>query len=457
MTRPHADRLPRGSLVVALWLACALPCAGEDQPQTAARLDALLTAYFTEPDRDERARTSARITELADGDVERVAEAVGRLQLWSDQPPGLSQLEVNTGQDRVLPVDVLVPQGYDATKRYPLILGLHGARGRGRNVIGYLQVLLGDRLDEYLVAGPTGYKCPTMLGAMEDADEPLAVLAELRRRYHVDTSRVYALGYSMGGHGAFGLATLYGDQFAAAIPSAGTLIVPYPQARAIMLSNLINTPVFVCWGSEDKFDDRGKAAFGGGIAGVNREVLAIADELDIPLRGRILRGVGHSDLMPPLDLVLPYLEMCRDSAPSRVSHWFRYPVQGRSSWLRQSKFAGKPWQGTELTIATRPGQDFDKYATDTIKRKLAYIGGHIEGQQIEVKTRRTAETHVLLNDRLIDLDQPIVLKLNGKVRYQGKVERKITTLLAEAYADWDFQRLYSVRLVAGRRSMARQD
>ena len=457
MVCSNAERLPRGGLVVALWLACVLPCAGEDQQETAAELDTLLTAYFTEPDQDERAGTAARITELADGDVELVGQAVGKLQLWSDQPPGLSRLEVNTGEDRVLPVDVLVPQGYDATKRYPLILGLHGARGRGRHVIGYLQVLLGDRLDDYIVAAPTGYKAPTLRAALEDADEPLSVLAAVRRRYHVDSSRVYALGYSMGGHGAFGLATLYGDQFAAAIPLAGTLIVYYPQGRAIMLSNLINTPVFACWGSEDKFDDRGKAAYGGGVAGVNRALLGIADELDVPLRGRVLRGVGHSDVRPPLELVMSYLEMQRDPTPGRVSHWFRYPVQGRSSWLRQSKFAGKPWQGTELTIVTRLGQDFDKYVTDTIKRKLAYIGGHIEGQHIEVKTRRTAETHILLNDSLINLDQAIVLKLNGKVRYQGRVERKIATLLEEAYAEWDFQRLYSVRLVAGRRSMARQD
>ncbi len=433
------------------------PGLAEDQPAEPLELTRLLRAYFAEPEARQRDQLAAQVTELVAGNVTPVADALGKLQLWPEHQGGATRLDVEVRPSKSLTVEVLLPQDYDAQRRYPLILALHGARGQGTHMIGYLRQLLGERGNEFIVAAPTGYTPPTMLVPEEDAGQVLEVLAAVRRQFHIDTNRVYAVGYSMGGHCTFGLATLYGDQFAAAIPLAGTLIVPYHQARAIMLTNLVNTPVFACWGAEDKFDDNGQPAPGDGVAGVNRAVAVLAREAGVPFRGEQLPGVGHRDVVPPVDVVMSYLETTRNPAPRRVNHWFRYPVQGHSAWLRQVKFAGQPWAGEQLSIVTRLGEDYDQYVTDTLKKKLAFLGGTIDGQTIDVHTRRTAETSVLLNDGLIDLDQPIVLKLNGKIRYEGRVERRIATMLGTAYDDWDFQRLYTVRLVVRRNSLARQD
>ena len=46
--------------------------------------------------------------------------------------------------------------------------------------------------------------------------------------------------------------------------------------------------------------------------------------------------------------------------------------------------------------------------------------------------------------------------VNGKKRYEDTVQSKISTMLELARQDWDFQRLYSVRLVLRKRSLAKQ-
>jgi pimeloyl-ACP methyl ester carboxylesterase len=441
-------------LSVCTW---AVPAAAQDTTAPPDELDRLVTAYFTEPNKRQRAGIAAKIGRLVDDDVQQVIDAVGRVQLWPAHRAGTTRFELRTGHDRITPVEVRLPEEYDATKRYPLIVALHGKQARGRDALAYVRRILGDRAEDFIIAGPTNYRGTWFTDGPSEAGDPPALLLELRKRFHLDTERVYAVGISMGGHAAFTLATMYADELASAVAIPGTLVVGFPQAQDIILENLTNTPVLAIWGENDRLDDAGAVAPDGGIAGNNRRLMEVADEMDLPFTGIELPGVGHTILELPAEPVREFLQMRRDPAPWRISHWFRYPVQGRCGWLRQAKFSGRPWRGNQLTIVTRRRSDFEQYATETIKRKLAYLGGRIRGQQIDVTTGRTTETHVLLHDELINLDQPILLKVNGKKRYEGRVTPRISTLLETAYQDWDFQRLYTVRLVVGRRSLARQD
>ena len=437
-------------------VSVGLPAADEDD-QDRERLDELVREYFRAAAPKDRAGIGVQIAELVNGDVAPVAAALGRVQLWPAQPAGVNRFQLRTGRDRVTQVVVRLPEGYDHTRRYPLILALHGKGGRGQDILGYLGYVLKERLDEFIVAAPTDYKGAWFNATPDEAGDPPALLAELRRRYHLDTQRVYVVGYSMGGHGAFTLAVLHADEFAAAVPIAGTLVLPLRQAYPLVLPNLANLPVLAVWGEDDIGDDKRAVTPGGGIAGMNRRLRRQAAEFNLPIRAVELPGVGHGQVAPPIDLLETFLEMRREDNPRQVRHWFRYPVQGRAAWLRQKKFGGQPWRGTQITVAVNSRTDVDEYATGVLKKKLAHLGGRIEGQRIEVQIRKTADLEVLLNDELIDLDEPITLVVGGKKRYQGKVRRKVSTLLETAYRDWDVQRLYTVRLVMRARSKARQD
>ncbi|MFQ5490358.1 MAG: alpha/beta hydrolase-fold protein [Phycisphaerae bacterium] len=454
--RPATRRI-RAYVVAAWLLSVPIPAWAQAKPSSAdAALIERVTDYFREADPGRRKKLLPKIDRAAGQSIEKVADAIRAVQLWPEATAGTHTFELKPNPKSSTRVDVILPSDYDPKKPWPMILCLHGQGGRGTNALGYVRRLLDEQAGNFVLAAPTDYKGAWFMVTPADAQEPVDLLLELRRRYHVDTDRVYVLGYSMGGHGALTLASLYGDDFASAISLAGTLVVPYVPVQSILAQNLANVPVLAVWGENDVFDDSGKPAPGGGIAGLNENLMNLSVEMNLGINGQALPGVGHRGVDPPLDALRTFLDMRRDRTPSQIKHWFRYPVQGRFGWLRQRRFGGKPWSHTQLSIVAKTTDDINKYIVETVKKKLAYLGGYIENQFIEVTTRRTRELEVLLNDELIDPNQPITLKVNRKIRYEGLVKPRISTLLEVAYQDWDFQRLYSIRLVVGRKTQARQ-
>jgi poly(3-hydroxybutyrate) depolymerase len=101
--------------------------------------------------------------------------------------------------------------------------------------------------------------------------DALEVLAQAKKRWEIDVSRIYLAGHSMGGHGAWQLAVQYPDQWAAVSPSAGWISFwtyhgtppgDSPAAKLMMRAalssdtmalgrNLAGIPVFIIHGARD--------------------------------------------------------------------------------------------------------------------------------------------------------------------------------------------------------------
>lgn len=114
-----------------------------------------------------------------------------------------------------------LPPGYgaDTTKRWPLILFLHGAGERGTN----LQIVAKHgppKIDlaknEFITVAP---QCSD--GQIWSNDLLLALLDEIESKYAVDTNRVYLTGLSMGGFGTWNLGLSHPKRFAAIAPICG--------------------------------------------------------------------------------------------------------------------------------------------------------------------------------------------------------------------------------------------
>jgi predicted peptidase len=139
-----------------------------------------------------------------------------------------------------------VPAAYGLLHRqWPLILYLHGGMGRGDDIERVMwypvpRMLVENDTFPFIVVTP---QCPS--GEMwTDTDALIALLDEVMTEYSVDSNRVYLVGYSMGGHGAWYLAYKYPDRFAAVAPMSGMTNVWWA-------SRVKGIPVWAFHGAQD--------------------------------------------------------------------------------------------------------------------------------------------------------------------------------------------------------------
>jgi predicted peptidase len=140
-------------------------------------------------------------------------------------PPGQSEQRFEGRVTRRVSYRYLLylPKAYaaDTSRRWPLVLFLHGSGERGDDlakvkVHGPPKQL--DGRDDFpaIVVSP---QCPE--GERWASDTLAALLDDLGRRLRVDVDRVTVTGLSMGGRGTWDLAMSYPERFAAIAPVCG--------------------------------------------------------------------------------------------------------------------------------------------------------------------------------------------------------------------------------------------
>jgi predicted peptidase len=133
-----------------------------------------------------------------------------------------------------MPYRLFVPENYEAAKKYPLVLWLHGAAGRGNDNL--LHISEGNSLGSHVWAKPENQaKNPAFVLAPQCPEgnwwtEPreiqpshslklaLEILNAVEMEFNIDADRVYVAGQSMGGEGTWAAITYHPDKFAAAVP-----------------------------------------------------------------------------------------------------------------------------------------------------------------------------------------------------------------------------------------------
>ena len=155
---------------------------------------------------------------------------------------GLFEARIHTSdRNGSMPYRLMKPAGYDKTKKYPLVLFLHGAGERGTDnrkqlVVGLNIFANPKRIDHYpcFIAAP---QCPendkwadvdweAERHVMKDRPTrslsmALEIVGELLKEFPIDPDRLYIIGYSMGGFGTWDAIQRYPGLFAAAVPVCG--------------------------------------------------------------------------------------------------------------------------------------------------------------------------------------------------------------------------------------------
>lgn len=175
--------------------------------------------------------------------------------------PGPQVLSFHSSVDDTdQPYAVYLPPRFDAKKRYPLVISLHGAGSNHRlnlrrvfgksNAPGETDVEASLSFPkwadiDYIVASP--YARGTM-GYQSVAEKDVYdVLADVKDRFPIDEDRVYLTGLSMGGGGTLWLGLTRPDIWAAIAP-----VCPAPpEGTDAFAPNALTFPIRFCQGGAD--------------------------------------------------------------------------------------------------------------------------------------------------------------------------------------------------------------
>ena len=217
----------------------------------------------------------------------------------------------------------------------------------------------------------------------------------------VDPDRVYLMGYSAGGDGVWQLAPRMADRFAAAATMAG-----HPGDASLL--PLRHLPFAILMGGADAAYDR------------NRLAAERTAELDR------LRAADPGG----------YVHMSRIYA--RLPHWMDRRDAEAVPWM--AGFTRDPWPKRIVWVQDDVPHDRfywlkipDVAAAKTGDR----IDATVAGQTIALTGKVPAGTIVRLSDRLVDLDRPARITVDGREAFHGRVARTAEAIRASLLERFD--------------------
>ena len=164
-----------------------------------------------------------------------LAAGTQRSQFQRSNPAdGFLALSYHSSKGEMMQYRLFVPSGYDPAKKYPIVLWLHGANGRGSDNLA--QISGGNYLGTHIWTEPevqaevpvfvlapqveitkTWSRPHVNTGTPVSLRLALEILDAIEKEYAIDRDREYVAGQSMGGEGVWAaLATTHG-RFAGAI------------------------------------------------------------------------------------------------------------------------------------------------------------------------------------------------------------------------------------------------
>jgi dienelactone hydrolase len=401
------------------------------EKQALDQLEQVVRGYLWPASDAERAQAEAALKDPAYANVsrKRFLDLEEMLRRGRTEYPALTvgtgtmplqELSVSVPAGPVVPVLVQLPPGYTPEKSWPLMWAMHGGppsnpaqvRGSAERMIRVWSeaaaaagwIVASPGITPSLTAGArTENRLPYEVFHPEQVD---TILRDLRARYRINPDRMVSTGISLGSN--------YSLQFAAARPGWFSAIVPVStegDSRELLLRNLKDTPVYILEGARDR-----------NIWGIEgpRALAEIVTGFAYDMTYREFPDRAHEGFEDHYADVLRALELRpRANYPHevlRVPHAAIIPVERRVRWIESD---------------TRQGLVRARVTSPT---------------RIEIETRWTRELTLYLHDRLVDLDKPLEIWVNGVKEFSGSVARSIATALEDARALDDERRISAARV-----------
>ena len=244
---------------------------------------------------------------------------------------------------------------------------------------GYLYLALRAPTDEWN-GFYTGYVYP--------------LIAKLIRQFlifeEVDSNKVFVMGYSHGGYGAFAIGPKMADRFAAIHSSAAA-----PTDGESSPKNLRNTPFTFMIGERDTAYGRLKRciAFDKAV----RELRGKREDV-YPVRMFLKKGYGHGGL-PDRDQIAGMYAAIRNPVPKSLI-----------------------WEPTDTVVRRFAWLEIPKPA----KKQL--VEASCNDNRIEMKLTNVEALNLYLDERLVDFSKPVIVRVNGAQVVNRLLSPSISTL-----------------------------
>ena len=373
--------------------------------------------------------------------------------------------------DKKHPKDLLyftVPKSYRPDRPTGLIVFMHGGgktttREAPRATLNFPDRhdsspsrRLGDLFDAtgMIVVGPSAPWDPSTSRrwCVKEADEYLAdVIQECKSRFNIDPDRVFLMGHSMGGFGAYHHIQRQPDRFAAVLVNSGSWSLGYwPVIRG--------TPLCIVHGVHDAqpgkcwhYTDIEYARWTDKILTqqkLDHVYLEHSGTHSISNGREKIAGYFKSARTLRRD---PYARHIAVASPLGFKQYYCFPAM-HNRWLSLIEATKGSLEYDELQ--SRGTESFETW--HLVHRKVKHRGAAVEAvnrgdNTIAVSTKNVARFAVWLHPKMIDLAKPVKIVVDGKTAFDGRVHSSLATALEsyERRGDWGLVYPIKIELVAG--------
>jgi len=255
-------------------------------------------------------------------------------------------------------------------------------------------------------------------------------LDHVKTHFNVDENRVWIAGDSDGGRGTYAMVETLAHFFGAAVPVIGS---PGGVTRFLNLKNL---PWFAINGGKDSIFRIEQV----------RESIEGMKAMGIPIEWKLIEDGAHDPrfFLTYKDEVQAFLKKHpRDPYPKTVE-WCVDP----SKKDHDGGFPGDTfrWIRIEETGDSENNASFDEDESGILRGGLPRVHATRDGNRVAVRTRGVKRVTILVSDQMLDLKKEVVVAVNDRVLFRGKVAPDARTILEEARRFKDRALVFSNRI-----------
>jgi dienelactone hydrolase len=414
-------------------------------PARGVTVEAALDTYWSATDAGAAERAARQIA-ASGASFDSVLERLKAGRPYSSRATGNVDLPTTLVGAR-LDNALHVPSNYTPATRWPLRVQLHGGVGRPAPGPGDAppRPLTTNRIpsDGHLILQPRAWSGAEWWRSNQ-VDNIVKLVAQVKRLYNVDEARIHLTGISDGGTGAYYLAMRQATLWSACLPLNGhPLVLANESVGAdgqLYAGNLVNCPMLAVNGGRDQLYPASSVD----------PFVQMMRKGGVDLTWHVYPDAGHDTSWWPVErerfeqFVATHP---RPAYPSRLS-WEteRTDRYNRLSWLVIDALGVRPSDVPLTDVNTfTPGLQ-KEYELYTRQKPSGRVDAVRRSNAFDLRTRGVRELTLLLHADEIDFRRNVVVTVNGRPVYDGRIAPDVAVLAKWAARDDDRTMLYGAEL-----------